>query len=252
MTDKRAIARAFGQAAGSYDEAAGLQRAVVASLIERIEPARLPARPRILDIGCGTGFVGEALAPLVDNAEFVFADIAPAMLERCRAKLGHLPNARFLAMDGEAPALKPGRFDLIASSFASQWFANPAATLKRLDELLKPGGVLAVSTLGEGSFGEWRELTERHGLPSGVPDYPPIALWRGIWPNDASVSEERRRVEFASGHDFLRDLKRIGAHSAQAGHAPAAPGSLRRLLRDTQAGFVATYRVIYIVYRRDR
>lgn len=250
MTDKRAIARAFGQAADSYDDSASLQREVACALAQRIASLSLAPRPGILDIGCGTGFVGEALSRVIAEPDFLFTDLSPAMLARCRAKLGNT-GARFLAMDGEAPALKAGTFDLITSSFASQWFTDPSAALRRLSELLAPGGILAVATVGSGSFQEWRDLTERHGIPSGVPIYPSLKTWRSIWPHaDVSVSEELRQVAFPNGYEFLRDLKRIGANSAQAGHEPAQPGSLRRLLRDTAAGFVATYRVVYVIYRR--
>ena len=93
---KAAIAAAFSAAAGSYDAAAGVQRRVAGELAQRI--ARLPLdQPRVLEIGCGTGFLSRELLAL-DPRELLLTDIAPTMIGRCRATLARL--ARQLAPGG--------------------------------------------------------------------------------------------------------------------------------------------------------
>jgi len=63
VPDKRAVRRAFGRSAQTYDTAAVLQREVCARLLEHLDPIRLqPAR--ILELGCGTG---EALSRLAER-----------------------------------------------------------------------------------------------------------------------------------------------------------------------------------------
>jgi malonyl-CoA O-methyltransferase len=50
--------------------------------------AALGQYPRVLEIGCGTGFLSEALLARLPAASLTATDIAPAMLERARQRLG--------------------------------------------------------------------------------------------------------------------------------------------------------------------
>jgi malonyl-CoA O-methyltransferase len=60
--DPRAVRRAFGRAAATYDGAAVLQREVSARLAGRLDVVKL-APGTILDAGCGTGeAIGELSA----------------------------------------------------------------------------------------------------------------------------------------------------------------------------------------------
>ena len=54
-------------------------------------PADLPPRPRILEIGCGTGLLTRELARRLGPADWMLTDISPAMLEI--ARLGPAPQA---------------------------------------------------------------------------------------------------------------------------------------------------------------
>ncbi|GAA3258536.1 hypothetical protein GCM10020258_19750 [Sphingomonas yabuuchiae] len=146
MAESKAIARAF-DAASAYDAHAVVQRQVADWLAERIVAVAPPA-PRVLEVGCGTGFLTAATLPRLVNPDWLMTDIAPAMLARGLAK--H-PGVRGRVMDGEYPDL-PGEapFDLIVSSLAVQWFGDLEAGLRRLAGLLAPGGRMLVTTLVRG------------------------------------------------------------------------------------------------------
>jgi len=102
---KAAIARSFDSAARSYDAHAPVQRRVARQLARHIASLPLPARPRILEIGCGTGFLSGALFARYPEGRFVFTDLSPAMARRCREKLARRGgHAQFAVMDGEFPA----------------------------------------------------------------------------------------------------------------------------------------------------
>src|SRR3954471_16328981 len=52
-----------------------------------VAPRRRPLR--VMDVGCGTGFVAERIAPVLKNDDtFVCADLSQAMLEASRKTLG--------------------------------------------------------------------------------------------------------------------------------------------------------------------
>lgn len=211
MTRKGQVREAFGLAAATYDQHAEVQRQVAERLAERIGALPLPAAPRVLEIGCGTGLLHAALRPRLNFGEWVFSDLSPAMVEKARDRFGAQPHTRFVVMDGEQPCCHPDAgFDLICSSLSFQWFERLPESVAALRRLLAPGGWLAFSTMAEGSFHEWRQAHARLGLEAATPRYPAPADLAAFWPG-ARVEEEHLVQAYASGRDFLRQLKGIGA-----------------------------------------
>ncbi|QCO19024.1 dethiobiotin synthase (plasmid) [Azospirillum brasilense] len=257
MTDdprKAAIAAAFGKAAPRYEEHAAVQRIAAERLAERVARLPLPPRPRVLEIGCGTGFLSRALRERIGPADWLLTDLSPDMLARCRAALHDPTDSAFLIVDGEQPDLD-GPFDLIVSSLALQWFRDPAAALARWVGLLAPGGRIAVATLAADSFREWREAHHALGLEAGIPAYPTRHDLDRLWPagGSGSVEEERLLRRHADGLEFLAELKGIGAHLPAEGRRPLPPGALRRVLRwlERPEGLTMTHHIAYGLFHKD-
>ena len=248
---KGQLRRAFDAAAGSYEANAPVQRAAAARLAQRIAVLPLPANPRILEIGCGAGFLSAALRPHLGPADWTFTDLSPAMLEVCRERLGHPADAAFHAMDGEHPDLEPG-FDLICSSLTFQWFEDLPAAVGRLTGLLAPGGWLAFATLAEESLVEWRSAHAALGLKAGTPAFPPVAALSDMGGEGGRVEDERLVHVHADARAFLTSLKAIGARSPTPRHAPLAAAALGRVMRRFEAaGAAVTYHVAYGLFRRQ-
>lgn len=246
MDTKAAVVAAFSAAADTYEDGAELQRDVAARLARRIAALSLPERPRVLEIGCGTGFLSRALAKM-NPSELVLTDVSEAMLNRCREALGPIPTARYLAMDGERPTLAPG-FDLICSSLAFQWFDDLAAALPRLAALLNPGGHLAFATLGNDSFENWKQAFADLNAPSGMRGYPSPTVLAALLSPQVQLDEEHLTRRYVNAHAFLDELKLIGAHAPEDNHRPA-PGPLRRVLRGFEGGIDVTYHTLYGTWR---
>ncbi len=243
MSHKSRIAAAFTRQAAAYDSVAAVQREVALRLARRAV-SRLPAPPaRILEIGCGTGLLSAELATAFPAARLLLTDISPAMLERTRARLGE--RAEYRVVDGEHPEGMEGKFELIASSLAMQWFADLPGALARLSGLLAPGGRLCFATLGTGSFAEWRAAHAALGLPCGVHDYPEAAPFP--WPPGVTgaFAEEFLTEHHASGQAFARALKTLGAGEPTSGHRPLPAGAFRKVLHALHGGFAVTYHVLY-------
>ena len=248
--DKAAVRGAFAAAAAGYDRAAGLQKEVANDLAQRIARLDIAENPQILEIGCGTGFLNQALSQFRPSAHWVCTDLAPAMVARTRETSPRLDW--FVAMDGERPCIADGpRFDLICSSLAVQWFTNPTASFANLAGLLKPGGYLVFSTLGKESFREWRALLAASDLTAGTPEYPSAAGWGAKLPTNGTtrIIEEDRMVTYPDVLRFLRDLKDIGASTPHQNHRPLNAGQLRRALREIAGTFVTTYHIVSIIHR---
>ena len=137
MTADPRIAPAFA-AARAYDAHARVQRAVAERLADRIAALPLPPAPRVLEIGCGTGFLTAALHQRGLGGPWLITDLAAPMVERCRARLGTRPATTFAVLDGEhGPRPAEAPFDLICASLAFQWFADLPGLVARQRELEK-------------------------------------------------------------------------------------------------------------------
>lgn len=242
----------FGAAAARYDEHAPAQRITAQRLADAIGRLPLPPRPRILEIGCGTGLLTQALAARLGPADWTVTDISPAMLTRARQGPALPGNARYQVLDGERPDSLPGGYDLICSSLAVQWFGDLNAGLGRLAALLAPGGHLAVATLADGTFEEWRAAHRALGLAAAAPTYPPAAAIRPTMGNLAGgVHSERLIQDHPDGLHFLKALKGIGATTPAPGTAPLGPAALRRVLAQfDQQGATVTYHLAYGIWKK--
>ena len=84
----------------------------------------------MLEIGCGTGLLTQALRQQLNAAEWIATDLSAGMLESCRSRVEG-QGVRLVCMDGERLALR-GEFDLICSSLAMQWFVSIRHSLPAL------------------------------------------------------------------------------------------------------------------------
>ncbi|HEY3146789.1 MAG TPA: methyltransferase domain-containing protein [Dongiaceae bacterium] len=251
---KQQIARHFGAAAPTYDRAARIQARIADELARDIAAVVRPAQ--ILEFGCGTGNLTRVLASLFPDAHLIATDLAPPMTALCRKRLGVSARYLYAAMDAEMPAFPPARFDLVCGSLAAQWFASPVQAFATLGTLLRPGGVLALTTLGTDTFQEWRAAAALLGLSPAIPAYPSLAELDWRRPPGFLVEQARERRlwdEHPSALDFLQSLRSIGA-DLPADHArPLSAGALRRILRqvDAQGRVNATYHVLTVLWRKS-
>lgn len=232
---KQRISDAFGAAADRYDDHAGPQRMAAKLVVDLAWRQRPGGVPRILEIGCGTGFLTREAQARWPDAELVVTDLSPRMLEKTAA--GGLVAGTFLTMDGEHPPFEGEWFDLILSSLAFQWFDDLSGALARLVGLLRPGGTLIFSTMGQGSFARWRAAHDRCGLVAGVPDYPTLDGLRAMLAgyDDAFAFDEDYALDCAGARGLIAHLRGIGAVVPGVLRAPLSPGDLRRVMAAFEA-----------------
>ncbi|WP_313805417.1 methyltransferase domain-containing protein, partial [Sphingobium sp.] len=243
---KQRISDAFGAAARHYDDHAGPQRlaaALVADIAQRQRPGDVQ---RILEIGCGTGFLTRDIQARWPGAELVATDLSPDML--ARAATGGLVAGTFLTMDGEAPIFEGEWFDLILSSLAFQWFDDLEGAIARLAGLLRPGGSLIFSTMGQGSFARWRGAHDASAVAAGIPDYPSLEMLRSMLARfeDAFAFDEDYVLPCGGAKGLIAHLKGIGAVVPSEGRKPLAPKDLRRVMAAFEgSGGEDVYQVLF-------
>jgi malonyl-CoA O-methyltransferase len=151
-TQKTQVRRAFSRSADSYDATATVQREIAGRLLSALPPVSKPQRT--LDAGCGTGHGLTLLKQRWPESELLALDFALPMLAKVQGDDAGLHVQRCCA-DVEAMPFAAASFDLIWSNLTLQW-CDPFRFATEAARLLRPPGLLAVSTLGPGTFVELR------------------------------------------------------------------------------------------------
>lgn len=114
------------------------------SYVERIAPL---AGRQVCDVGCGGGILSESMARA--GAQVLGIDLAQAVLDvaELHALEAHVP-VMYRAVAAETLAAeRPAAFDLVTCMEMLEHVPDPAASLRALANLVKPGGDIVVSTL---------------------------------------------------------------------------------------------------------
>lgn len=255
LPDKRQVAASFSRAAASYDSVAALQRAVGLALLDQLPAGLQPAH--WLDLGSGTGHFSRALAERFSAATGVAVDIAEGMLRHAREQGG---ARHHVAGDAERLPLRDGSVDLVFSSLAVQWCDQFGSVLSEARRVLRPGGVLAFSSLCVGTLDELRASWQAvDGLVHvnrfrRFEDYQRLCGQSGL----QVLGLERRPhvLHYPDVRSLTHELKALGAHNLNPGRPSGLTGRARMqgLLLAYEGfrqpeGLPATYQVVYGVLR---
>jgi ubiquinone/menaquinone biosynthesis C-methylase UbiE len=144
----------------------------------------------ILEIGCGIGRVGQALAPICK--EWIGCDVSPRMLEHTRQRLAGIENVRLVEISG---------FDLAPIPNASVDLVYCTVVFMHLDEwdrykyvleagrVLKPGGRVFIDNFNLRSEEGWEIFeTHRNAIP---PMYRPPHIGKSSTPQEFEVYLQR-------------------------------------------------------------
>ena len=141
--------------AGTYDRSSEPQQAWAAEVLTRLEGIAPDAT--LLDVGCGTGRVTEALLALVPQGRVLAFDASADMVALARNRLGDRAEVwcqDALDLDLDEPLYA------ILSTAALHWVTDHDRLWARLARALRPGGILEIQCGGEGNIDGVREVIE--------------------------------------------------------------------------------------------
>ena len=128
---------------------------------------RLPARSRVVELGCGGG-TAETRA-LAERFQLTAVDLSSTQLRRARARV---PGADYLLADLTTVELPRGSLDAVAAFYVLNHVPREllAPLFRRVHAWLRPGG-LFLATLGATDLPGW--TGDFLGAPSYFSGYPP-------------------------------------------------------------------------------
>jgi malonyl-CoA O-methyltransferase len=257
MLDPAAIRRAFSRAADNYGENARLQAEVGDRLLERLDGLRLEPRT-IVDLGCGPGVQARMLARRFGSARVLAVDSARAMLRQAATRRGWW-RKRFepVAADAHALPLAASSVDLLYSNLMLQWCDDLPAVLNAFRRVLKPGGLMLVSTFGPDTLNELRQAWQRIGQAPRISAFADVqtigdAMLRAGFAEPV-LDTDWITTTYRRPRDLLDELKAIGATFADSSRPRGltTPGTLKRLMdayeihRLDSGLYPATWEVVY-------
>jgi trans-aconitate 2-methyltransferase len=132
--------------------------------------ARLPlvGDERVLDAGCGTGRVTEALASRLPRGRVVALDASSSMIDAARRRLAPFGDrVEYVVADLGRPLALADPVDAILSTATFHWVPDHDALFANLAAVLRPGGRLAAQCGGVGNIASIRRVLA--GVGDGWP-----------------------------------------------------------------------------------
>jgi trans-aconitate 2-methyltransferase len=141
--------------ARTYDRSSQPQQAWATEVLARFQGIAPDAT--VLDVGCGTGRVTEALIEMVPQGRVLAMDASADMVELARGRLGD--RAEVWCQDALALDLKEA-VDVIVSTATLHWVGEHDRLWRRLARALRPGGRLEIQCGGQGNIDRVREVID--------------------------------------------------------------------------------------------
>jgi SAM-dependent methyltransferase len=192
-----------------YEDERWLVRRLRPGLFRRrrlsVETVRAYTNPRVLDVGCGSGRIGEFILE-AGAGHYVGVDFAEPMIDLARTRLARYAERTELIVDDFLTARLEGPFEVILAVGLFDYLPEPHRFSRRMFELCAPGGCLV------GSFPTW-------SLVKG-----PVRKVRYEWIGDCPIfNYSRRELELMFG---ASGFGRVEIHS------PGRSGFLVRAWRE--------------------
>ncbi|HEY2436468.1 MAG TPA: methyltransferase domain-containing protein, partial [Solirubrobacteraceae bacterium] len=172
----------------SYDRISAPMEALGREVLERLE---LRGDEVVLDAGCGSGRITEALIARLPRGRVIAVDESPSMIRAARDRLGpgaDLRVADLLELELDQPV------DAVLSTATFHWIADHDELFRRLHTALRPGGRLVAQCGGEGNI----RVLRGHGqaILAREPYAAHMVGWKPPW-NYAAPEPTRERLRSA-------------------------------------------------------
>jgi ubiquinone/menaquinone biosynthesis C-methylase UbiE len=139
----------FAQVAGKWDS---MQASMFGDEVRTaaIEHANLHPQDTAVDLGGGTGFLSQGLAPLVASLHII--DHSPEMLAEASKNLSDFSNVTYHLAEGTEIPLPDGSVDAVLANMYLHHVEDPLEAIMEIVRVLRPGGHLVITDLDRHGF----------------------------------------------------------------------------------------------------
>lgn len=228
----------FNNKAQTYDQNAELQRTSSDRLFRSLCDREDSDFIRILEIGCGTGYLTRKLIKKYPNSQIHALDISAKMLEE--SQLDSFPQVQTVLADAENYSSDES-YDLIISNLSFQWFNEQIKTIQKYKKMLVANGRLYINTLMDGSYQDFIRAFEDNNISYPGLRYLKKSEFQKDLNQSDSLSEYNISESFPNTQAFLKRLHAIGAKNSSSLNA----AQLRQIIRTHDSFFTAEIQVQY-------
>jgi len=220
--------------ATSYDRTSAPLEALGLEVLDRLE---LRGDETVIDAGCGSGRVTEALVDRLPRGRVIGVDGSAAMAEIARRRLGD--RAELVVCDLCELVITPP-VDAVLSTATFHWIVDHGRLFSRLRAALRPGGRLVAQCGGEGNIAALHAVIDATAARAPFAEH--LAGWPGPWHFAGPPETEARLLGagFASARCWLEARPVTPDAPREYLETIILGGHLDRLPLDLRAPFVDT------------
>lgn len=166
----------FNTVATGYDNPS--LRFFVASAEHLTTLLTLSGDEQVVDIACGTGHVSVAVAQQLSTGHVTAVDLSQGMLEQAqkKAEARNIDNVTFVCRDMQQLSTNDAAYDVAICSFGIFFAEDTDAQLRRIVDLVKPGGKVVISTFSEKRFFPLADMFVERAVRLGA--QPHSEVWK--------------------------------------------------------------------------
>ena len=152
--------------AGTYDRIADPMHRWGVAVLDRLPLAGVE---RVLDAGCGSGRVTEALLERLPRGSVVAVDASAAMLDEARRRLARFDDrVTYVQADLGQPLPIAEPVDAILSTATFHWIPDHEALFANLAAIIRRGGHLIAQCGGTGNVAGVERILRDMGIDAGL------------------------------------------------------------------------------------
>jgi len=213
LTNKNMVKQRFYRSIVTYNQSAIVQKNIAQELVRMVSSIEGLKLDNILEIGCGTGFLTDAILKQYQPRQYILNDLVGLMQDEITKITSKHNFSRWSFIEGDAEKIPfPGHLDLVISSSTIQWFQDLVSFFKAISLSLKNNGTLALSTFGEKNFQEIKAISN---IGLHYPSILELKTWLAPYFSDIQVKEDIIPLQFVSPREILLHVKQTGVNGIE-------------------------------------
>ncbi len=251
--NKQIIRKQFDKHLNTYESNAIVQQEVSEELVHLLKWNKLSEFNRVLEVGCGTGFLTRQFLSECKVKKIYINDFTSSALEHAKRAVVKFDISSYELLYGDAEFIPfPTRLNAVLSTSTVQWFKSLPQFFSKVSASLNPDGIFAFSTFGDENLREIRTIT---GI--GL-DYKTLNELTKMLETDFDIialKEWKLKKVFEHPTDVLRHMKYTGVNGIQKvffgkKQLSSFISNYKNLFSTDEQKVILTYNPIIIIAKR--